>query len=70
MSKREMAEIYRNPQTRAEQGFVSPIGEVDKEELMNLAGAYDVTPNTTPSSWACGFVTAAFCPSTACTSSC
>ncbi|MED3981255.1 class II lanthipeptide, LchA2/BrtA2 family [Priestia megaterium] len=69
MSKREMAEIYRNPQTRAEQGFVSPIGEVDKEELMSLAGASEVTPNTT--SVPCGlFVTAAFCPTTACSSSC
>lgn len=71
MSNREKAELYRNASNRTELGFVNPVGEVSEDELRNLAGAADVTPHTTPSSLPCGvFVTAAFCPSTKCTSSC
>ncbi|MDN4495531.1 class II lanthipeptide, LchA2/BrtA2 family [Ureibacillus aquaedulcis] len=50
------------------------IGEVTEEELMELSGAYDVDPNTTPlttSSWTCiTFATATVCPSNVCTSKC
>ena len=53
------------------------IGEVTEKELMELSGAYDVTPNTTPlttvttSSAACTVaITLAFCPTIKCTSKC
>ncbi|AGN34611.1 class II lanthipeptide, LchA2/BrtA2 family [Bacillus paralicheniformis] len=71
MSHREMAAIYRDANKRANLEFSNPVGEVNEEELKNLAGAADVTPHTTPSSLPCGtLVTAVWCPSNACTSDC
>lgn len=52
-------------------GFDHPAGLVEEDELKQMAGAGDVNPQTTPSSWACAtFITIAFCPTTACTSQC
>ncbi|MBU5594545.1 class II lanthipeptide, LchA2/BrtA2 family [Amphibacillus sp. MSJ-3] len=67
MSNRELAAKYRNPNERENLDFENPVGTVDEEELKALAGA---RIPITPSSWVCGFVTAALCPTTACTSDC
>nr|WGD69460.1 hypothetical protein P5630_01710 [Bacillus subtilis] len=42
MTKQEKATIYRDVNKHSELGLESPVGEVNEEELKNLAGAKNV----------------------------
>lgn len=42
MTKQEKAAIYRDVNKHSELGLESPVGEVNEEELKNLAGAKNV----------------------------
>lgn len=47
MSNNELRAQYRSSEGRAKQGFVSPVGEVDEKQLMNLVAGSSVGPNST-----------------------
>lgn len=71
MSLNEQVRAMRDPEFRAQLGgFEHPAGQVSEEELKMIAGAGEVTPQT--SSWPCLTVNISFnwCPTTACTSQC
>lgn len=72
MRSHDKVRALRDPEYRAQlSGFEHPAGLVNEEELKLIAGAGEVSPAA--SGWACAtvtLVTAAFCPTTACTSQC
>lgn len=62
------AKDLRNPEFRKAYGVNSVVGEVNEQELSQLAGTGDVQPQTT---WACVIaVSLVLCPTTKCTSQC
>jgi hypothetical protein len=71
MSSHDKVRALRDPEYRAQlSGFEHPAGLVNEDELKLIAGAGEVNPDST---WGCAtvtLVTAAFCPTTACTSQC
>ncbi|WP_106765799.1 class II lanthipeptide, LchA2/BrtA2 family [Paenibacillus faecalis] len=62
MSKREIRKAVLENNT-----FIC---EKDEKQLQEKVGAGAEALGITTSSWICGFVTAALCPSTACTGDC
>lgn len=47
MSINELRAQYRSSEGRAKQGFISPVGEVDEQQLMELVAGSSVGPNST-----------------------
>ncbi|MBD1372084.1 class II lanthipeptide, LchA2/BrtA2 family [Hazenella sp. IB182357] len=72
MSNKEKAEALRHPAYRAKvEGIDHPAGQVDEQELKDIAGAGDTNPETTPACVTATItVSAALCPTTKCTSKC
>lgn len=67
MTKQEKAAIYRDVNKHSDLGLESPVGEVNEEELKNLAGAKNVNQEEPLSSFIPGpgtCLTAAICPTT------
>jgi hypothetical protein len=63
MSNNELRAQYRSSEGRAKQGFVSPVGEVDEQQLKEMVAGSGVEPNSVGTntgniiSWAFGCYT-------------
>ncbi|WP_102275103.1 mersacidin family lantibiotic [Cytobacillus massiliigabonensis] len=59
MSRQQLVQAWKNPELRSKMGVGHPSGkafeELSIEEMVNIQGAGDIQPNTTPSSIPCGF---------------
>jgi hypothetical protein len=49
MTKKELSSLYRDPAGRVELGFISPVGEINEDEINSLltGGKYVNEPNIT-----------------------
>ncbi|MBG9943276.1 hypothetical protein ABE237_24645 [Brevibacillus formosus] len=47
MSNKDLRAQYRSSEGRAKEGFVSPVGEVDEQQLKEIVAGSKVQPNTT-----------------------
>jgi hypothetical protein len=49
MTKRDLSSLYRDPAGRVELGFISPVGEINEDEINSLltGGKYVNEPNYT-----------------------
>ncbi len=72
-----MKKLQRNNEVRQKLEEMNLTGFISEQELLEIAGGSDVSPDTSPlttSSWTCitagVTVSASLCPTTKCTSQC